>query len=78
MAAAHVSGVVALLMERNAKLSASEVRQILSSSARKPGEALGKEAVGAGILDAAGALGERADGGAQAQPAAATAVSEGR
>ncbi|HSD93471.1 MAG TPA: S8 family peptidase [Methyloceanibacter sp.] len=78
MAAAHVSGVVALLMERNAKLSASDVRQILSSSARKPGEPLGKEAVGAGILDAAGALGERADGGAQAQPAAATAVSEGR
>ncbi|HSD91986.1 MAG TPA: S8 family peptidase [Methyloceanibacter sp.] len=78
MAAAHVSGVVALLMERNTKLSASDVREILSSSARKPGEALGKEAVGAGILDAAGALGEHPDGGAQAQPAAGTAISEGR
>lgn len=56
MAAAHVSGVVALLMERNASLSADEIRAILSSSARKPDEELAKDAVGAGVLDAAGAL----------------------
>ena len=36
MAAAHVSGVVALLIERNASLSAAQIRTILSSSARRP------------------------------------------
>ena len=59
MAAAHVSGVVALLIEGDAKLSAAAVRAILSSSARKPAEPLAKEAVGAGIIDAAGAVGRR-------------------
>lgn len=78
MAAAHVSGVVALLMERDGKLNASDVREILASSARQPGERLAKGAVGAGILDAAGALDEHADGGVAAQPASETAVSEGR
>ncbi|MFO7478767.1 MAG: S8 family serine peptidase [Methyloceanibacter sp.] len=78
MAAAHVSGVVALLIGRDAEISASKVREILSSSARQPGEALDKEAVGAGILDAAGALGEPANGAAAVQPASETAVSEGR
>ena len=78
MAAAHVSGVVALLMERDAKLSASDVREILASSARKPAKSLGKDAVGAGILDAAGALDEYADGEAAAQPASEAAISEGR
>src|SRR3990170_1022194 len=62
MAAAHVSGVVALLLERDAKLNWSEVRAILSSSARKPDRSIGREAVGAGIVDAAGALGERDKG----------------
>jgi len=59
MAAAHVSGVAALLLERNAELSAADIRTILSSSARKPDKPLGKQAVGAGILDAAGAVGHR-------------------
>jgi subtilisin family serine protease len=56
MAAAHVAGVVALLIERNPELSAAEARAILSSSARKPAEPLGEEAIGAGILDAANAV----------------------
>jgi subtilisin family serine protease len=59
MAAAHVSGVAALLIERNAELSAADIRTILSSSARKPDKPLGKQAVGAGILDAASAVGHR-------------------
>jgi hypothetical protein len=58
MAAAHVSGVVALLLERDAKLNWSEVRAILSSSARKPDASSGGEALGADIVDAASALGE--------------------
>jgi len=57
MAAAHVSGVVALLIERDGKLDWSKARDILSSSARKP-DGSGNKAFGAGILDAAGALGE--------------------
>jgi len=59
MAAAHVSGVVALLLERDEKLNWSEVRAILSSSARKPDTSSGGEALGAGIVDAASALGEQ-------------------
>jgi subtilisin family serine protease len=58
MAAAHVSGVVALLLERDGKLDWSKARDILSSSARKPDGSSGGKAFGAGILDAAGALGE--------------------
>jgi len=61
MAAAHVSGVVALLLERDGKLDWSEARDILSSSARKPNGSSKEKAFGAGIVDAAGALGEKAD-----------------
>jgi subtilisin family serine protease len=59
MAAAHVSGVVALLLERDGKLDWSNAREILSASARKPDGSTGGKAFGAGILDAAGALGEK-------------------
>ena len=58
MAAAHVSGVVALLLERDGKLDWNKAREILSASARKPDGSSGGNAFGAGILDAAGALGE--------------------
>ena len=60
MAAAQVSGVVALLIERDGTLDWSKAREILSASARKPDGATGGKAFGAGILDAAGALGELA------------------
>lgn len=56
MAAAHVSGVVALLLERDAGLSAAEISTILASSAREPLEPLEDVVIGAGILDAAGAV----------------------
>lgn len=58
MAAAHVSGVVALLLERDGKLDWSKAREILSATARKPSGSSGGKAFGAGILDAASALGE--------------------
>ena len=45
MAAAHVSGVVALLLERDGKLDWSEVRAILSASARKPDGSTGGKRV---------------------------------
>jgi subtilisin family serine protease len=56
MAAAHVAGVVALLIEGDSHLSAADVRAILSSSARKPAKPLTKESIGAGIVDAASAV----------------------
>lgn len=56
MAAAHVSGIAALLLQGKAALSAAEIRGILSSSARQPAKTLRKEAIGAGIVDAAGAV----------------------
>jgi subtilisin family serine protease len=62
MAAAHVSGVVALLLQSDGKLTSAQIRQILSSTARAPAGPLGKDAVGAGILDAGGALSEQANG----------------
>jgi subtilisin family serine protease len=58
MAAAHVSGVVALLLERDGKIDGSGARAILAKSARKPDPAAAVEAFGAGIIDAAGALSE--------------------
>jgi hypothetical protein len=61
MAAAHVSGVVALLLERDGKLDWNKAREILSASARKPDGSSGDKAFGAGIVDAAGALGESGD-----------------
>jgi hypothetical protein len=57
MAAAHVSGVVALLLQRDGKLDWSGTREILSKSARKPDASNAADAFGAGIVDAAGALG---------------------
>lgn len=76
MATAYVSGVAALMLERNPKLDTAQVRAILAASARNPDGSLGKEAVGAGILDAAGALGKEGDASAASQ--LGTASSGGR
>lgn len=70
MAAAHVSGVVALMLERNGALDPAGLRDILISSARMPEAAPDKEAIGAGIVDAASAAGH-------AQQAPADTVSAG-
>jgi hypothetical protein len=75
MAAAHVSGVVALLLERDAKLGSDEVRAILSSTARKPDGSFDKDSIGSGIVDAASALGKEAKGEPSAEPTLGTARS---
>jgi subtilisin family serine protease len=72
MAAAHVSGVVALLLERDGKLDGSGARAILSKSARKPDPAVTDEAFGAGIVDAAGALSEDGKEAGLAAPSSAS------
>jgi subtilisin family serine protease len=54
VAAAHVSGVAALLLARNPKLTPDEVRELLIKSARAiPGK---KRDIGAGVIDALGAV----------------------
>ncbi len=54
MAAAHVSGIAALMLEKNPRLTPKDIRALLLSSAHKPS---GQSAdLGAGIADAAGAL----------------------
>jgi hypothetical protein len=56
IAAAHVSGVVALLIERRPTIRPDEVRRILSVSAVKPRTAVKGREIGAGRVDAYAAL----------------------
>jgi subtilisin family serine protease len=55
-AAAHISGIAALLMERNAKLGPEDIRSILLNAAHDLGKAGYDEDFGAGLADAYGAL----------------------
>ncbi|MBR2536239.1 MAG: S8 family serine peptidase [Hyphomicrobium sp.] len=55
MAAAHVSGVAALLLEQNPKLTPRNILDRLSKSARQPPRLIAED-MGAGIVDAAEAL----------------------
>ena len=56
VAAAHISGVVALMLERNPRLSPAEVRAILTATARKLPQ--NRYEVGAGLVDPVAALGK--------------------
>lgn len=69
VAAAHVSGVVALLLARNAALSPERIRSILVTSARAPLRTAPDPAIGAGIADAYRAV-LAADAGPVAKPGA--------
>src|SRR6185295_6093458 len=55
-AAAQVSGIAALLLERNPKLDAGSVRRILMSTARDLGAPGHDEQFGSGLADALGAV----------------------
>ena len=55
MAAAHVSGIAALMLEKNPKLTPKDIRDGLSKSARQPPRLIAED-MGAGIVDAAEAL----------------------
>jgi subtilisin family serine protease len=63
VAAAHISGVVALMLERNPRLTPAEVRGILSATAKKLPQ--GKNDVGAGLVDPVQALAKSAPKSAQ-------------
>ena len=56
LAAAHVSGIAALMLEKNPKFTGKDVRAALTSSAQKLSGKPASE-VGAGVADAAAALG---------------------
>jgi subtilisin family serine protease len=55
-AAAHISGIAALLIERNPSLGPEDVREILLNAARDLGAVGYDEEFGAGLADAYGAL----------------------
>jgi subtilisin family serine protease len=75
MAAAHVAGIVALILERNPKLGTSQIRDLLSGSARNS-NASGRDFIGAGIVDAAGALASGSGAKAIVAPAVERPASE--
>jgi hypothetical protein len=54
VAAAHISGVVALMLERNPRLTPTDIRSILSATAKKLPN--GRNDVGAGLVDPVQAL----------------------
>jgi hypothetical protein len=56
VAAAHVSGVAALLIERNPSLDPTAVHEILTLSAKKAGAATRDDQLGWGLIDPAKAL----------------------
>jgi subtilisin family serine protease len=51
VAAAEVSGIVALLLERNPKLTPADIRRILTSSAKRLGPGDRNDNFGAGLVD---------------------------
>jgi len=55
-AAAHISGIIALLMERNPKLAPDDIHEILVEAAHDLGTVGRDEDFGAGLADAYGAL----------------------
>jgi subtilisin family serine protease len=63
VAAAHISGVVALMLERNPRLTPAEVRGILAATAKKLPQ--GRNEVGAGLVDPVQALSKAAPKSAQ-------------
>lgn len=60
LAAAHVTGVVALLLAQNPRLTTADIRAILKRTARKPDHTPASQTsdLGAGVLDAGQAVGD--------------------
>jgi hypothetical protein len=58
LAAAHISGIIALMLERKPTLNSEDIRAILARTARDPDHSAARRGLGAGIVDAAKAVGE--------------------
>jgi subtilisin family serine protease len=69
VAAAHVSGIAALLLQRDPKLDAAGVREILTSTANRLGAKNRNDEIGWGIVDPNSALLAVANKSAAAAPA---------
>ena len=65
VAAAHISGVVALMLERNPRLTPADIRAILSATAKKLPQ--GRNETGAGLVDPVQALAKSGPKQAQAR-----------
>jgi subtilisin family serine protease len=65
VAAAHISGVVALMLERNPRLTPAEVKAILTATAKKLPQ--GKNEVGSGLVDPVQAIAKSGPKQAQAE-----------
>lgn len=73
MAAAHVSGAVALLLQANPKLTAADVRKALTETAKDLGTTGRDPDTGAGLVDAGAAVDAAKKAGASAAPEPASA-----
>jgi subtilisin family serine protease len=56
VATAHISGIVALLLERNPKLTPADIRRILTASARRLAPGDRDDNFGSGLIDPLKAL----------------------
>jgi subtilisin family serine protease len=72
VASAQVSGVVALLLERNPSLTPADVRRILTRTAKAVGPRGGERDYGSGLVDAYQAVSSARSSGATAAAAAKT------
>jgi subtilisin family serine protease len=70
VSSAEVSGVVALLLERNPNLTPEEIRKILTVSAKHPGSKERDDDLGSGLVDPSKAIQDAGDVRSIGQPAA--------
>jgi filamentous hemagglutinin family protein len=70
VSSAEVSGVVALLLERNPNLTPEEIRKILTVSAKHPGTKERDDDLGSGLVDPSKAIQDAGDVRSIGQPAA--------
>jgi Subtilase family/Fervidolysin N-terminal prodomain len=73
-AAAHVAGIVALMLAKNAQLGPEQVRSILTATARDLGPKGRDDEFGAGLADAYRAVAAAVNSGGQTVASAASAV----
>jgi subtilisin family serine protease len=76
LASAHVSGVVALMLQRHPELTPAEVREVLVRTARDLGKSGRDDLYGAGLIDAAAAVAEAGESASTATAAPMPSVPE--
>jgi subtilisin family serine protease len=69
VSSAEVSGIVALLLERNPSLTPEDIRKILTTSAKHPGAKERDDDFGSGLVDPSKAIQDAGEVKAVGQPA---------